>query len=95
MQSTTIASAFALNEKEVSILVDAAEASSLYAFLKKKNVTCTPPRSAITRPRRATRDSAGRVHIQEDALDMEIIAEGTKEDFQMWMHEWLFPNPGQ
>ena len=92
MSTTTIASAAAINDNEIAILVEAAEATSLYGFLKKKNIECSPPKDAVFRPRRVTRDSSGRIRVEEEALESEIIAQGTLQDFESWMHEWLFPN---
>lgn len=95
MATTTIASAAQMKDGDLFILVEAGEAASLHGFLKSKNVVCSNPSPAIWRPRRVTRDSMGRLNIEEDVLECEIIAQGNFDDFGKWMDEWIKSKIGQ
>jgi len=90
--TTTIASATQIAKDRVAILVEAGHADSLFNFLQGKKVSCLPPADVIFRPRRAYIDSEGRKQVVDETLDCEILAKGSLEDFQKWMHEWIFPS---
>jgi len=85
---TTIASASVLQDGRLAILVEAGEASSLQSYLRSKGVKCSEMSPVIWRPRRITRDAMGRLNIEEDVLECEIVAEGTLNDSWNWIRDW-------
>ena len=92
MNSTTIASASVLPDGQLALLVEAGIAQSFYNHLTALGVRCTEPSPVIWRPRRVTRDAMGRLNVEEDVLESEIIATGTAQDFTNWMVAWVTTN---
>lgn len=93
--STTIASAFVPKKGELAILIDAAEANSFFDYLRTQGVTCFGPSPVIWRPRRVTRNAMGKINIEEDTLECEILAQGTLDDFANWISNWIAAQGGR
>lgn len=92
---TTIVTASQINEKTISMLVDAAYTDSFHTHLKSIGVSCGVPSAAIFQSKKSVIDEAGQKKIiGEEVLVNEISADGTLDDLSNWLASWQIPSTG-